>query len=148
MIDLKHLANYLETTLSIQTDIANRLFQIGLSFEDDLPIMEVCYSRLIPAKESEILQSSASEIDNECVMFIDVVYSATMYDNNNIFIYQVGLQKLWRALHAYQPQQFVSTEQNFRSFTAINGDFITDNGRIITKLVFGFTFDNLLNFNP
>lgn len=142
MIDLQHLADYLETSLSIQTDIANRLFQVGLSFEEDIPVMEVCYSRLVPAKENEILLSSASEIDNQCVMFIDIVCSAATTE------YPAILQKVWKTLHAYQPQQFVSTEQNFRSFTAIAGDFITDNGRIITKLVFGFTFDNLLNFNP
>jgi hypothetical protein len=142
MINLQSLADYLETSLGIQTDIANRLFQVGLSFEDDLPIIEVCYSRIVPAKENEILLSSASEIDNQCVMFIDIVCSATLADYPDI------LQRLWKTLHAYQPQQFVSTENNFRSFTAIAGDFITDNGRIITKLVFGFTFDNLLNFNP
>jgi hypothetical protein len=80
-------------------------------------------------------------------MFIDVVYVAGMYTGTK-FTYHEGLQKLWYYLHAYQPSQFVSTENNFRSFTAIAGDFITDNGRIMTKLVFGFTFDNLLNFNP
>lgn len=147
MIDLQHLANYLESAMGFQVDIANRLFQQGQSFEEEIDLIEVCYSRLVPAKEHEILLSSASEIDNQCVMFIDVVYVASMF-TNNVFTYHEGLQKLWYYLHAYQPQQFVSTENNFRSFTAIAGDFITDNGRIMTKLVFGFTFDNLLNFNP
>jgi len=147
MIDLQHLADYLETSMATPVSIANRLFQQGQSFELESPVIEVCYSRIVPAKENEILQSSADELDNQCVMFIDVVYVAPMFTGTN-FTYHENLQKLWYYLHAYQPQQFVSTENNFRSFTAIAGDFMTDNGRILTKLVFGFTFDNLLNFNP
>jgi hypothetical protein len=147
MIDLSHLANYLETSMGVQVGIANRLFQQGQSYEEEADLIEVCYSRLVPAKENEILLSSASEIDNQCVMFVDVVYVAKMF-TNNVFTYHEALQKLWYYLHAYKPSQFVSTDQNFRSFTAIAGDFITDNGRIMTKLIFGFTFDNLLNFNP
>ena len=147
MIDLQHLADYLELSMGVQTDIAQRLFQQGQSYEEETDLIEVCYSRIVPAKENDILLSSASEIDNQCVMFIDIVYVAPMF-TGNVFTYHEGLQKLWYYLHAYMPYQFVSTEQNFRSFTAIAGDFATDNGRIITKLVFGFTFDNLLNFNP
>jgi len=147
MIDLDHLANYLQTAMGLPVEVANRLFQQGQSFEQETPVIEVCYSRIVPAKENEILQSSADELDNQCVMFIDVVYVAPIY-TGTVFTYHKDLHKLWYHLHAYQPQQFVSTENNFRSFTAIAGDFITDNGRIMTKLVFGFTFDNLLNFNP
>ena len=147
MIDLQHLANYLTDSLGVPADIGQRYFQQGQSFEEEEPIIEVCYSRLVPAKESEILLSSADEIDNQCVMFIDIIYVAPMFTGTS-FTYHEALQKLWYYLHAYRPVQYISTEQNFRSFTAIAGDFITDNGRIMTKFVFGFTFDNLLNFNP
>lgn len=145
MIDLQHLANYIETSLNIQSIVAGRLFSEGLVTTEDDELIEVAYARIAPAREQDILQSSASEMDNQCMFFIDIIYSAPIF-TNEVFTFHIGLQKLWKLLHGYQPSQFVTSDQNFRSFTAIAGDCTTDNGRYLYKFIFGFTFDNLLNY--
>lgn len=146
MIDLQHLASYLQTELGVTTIVAGRLLSESLVTTEDEELIEVCYARIAPAKEQDILQSSANEIDNQCMFFVDIIYSAPVF-TNDVFTFHIGLQKLWKLLHTYQPSQFVSSDQNFRSFTAIAGDCTTDNGRYLYKFIFGFTFDNLLNFN-
>lgn len=146
MIDLQHLSDYLQRDTGITSRVAGRYFSEGTITTEDEELIEVCYSRIAPAREQDILQSSATEIDNQCMFFIDIVYSAPAFTNAS-FTFHVGLQKIWKTAHAYQPVQFVSTEENFRSFTAIAGDCSTDNGRYFYKFIFGFTFDNLLNFN-
>ena len=146
MINLQHLADYLQRETGIKALVAGRFFSEGAITTEDEELIEVCYARIAPAKEQDILQSSATEIDNQCMFFIDIIYSAPAF-TNEVFTFHIGLQKLWKLLHAYQPSQFVSSDQNFRSFTAIAGDCTTDNGRYIYRFIFGFTFDNLLNFN-
>lgn len=146
MIDLQHLSDFLEVETGIKTDIADRLFTQGFTYKTKEPMLEVCYGRIMPAHESEIFGSSASQIANQAFMTVDIVYSAPI-DLGGNFDYHITLQKLWKILHAYEPVQYVMTDQNYRSFTAVTADFITDNGRIITKLMYGFTFDDLLNFN-
>lgn len=136
MISLAHLCNYITTSTGYVCKEAPELLPEETELEINETSIFVDYgSFLAPSNDAAIEYDSASELSSELIFIITVDINAHITEYPNV------LYNVYKALQHYKP---ISTIDNIRSFTFLNGDFIKSNGRRICKMNWSFTFDRII----
>lgn len=136
MISLPHLCTHITEQTTFVCKEAPEILPEELDLQISDTVVFVDYNGFMSTSaETSIAFDCASELDSEIVFLISVELLAV----NSA--YPTCLMTLYKALQNYRP---LSDLENIRSLTFLNGDFIRNNGRRITKMVWAFTFDRVI----